>query len=78
MITQPVHPDFIQITFSNRAIDQALYKSAPNLRVGGELKFNTLMVRLGGAYYGNPYKDVHEKTEGRYQAAGLSRQRYVY
>ena len=25
--------------------------------LGGELKFNTLMVRLGGAYYGNPYKD---------------------
>jgi hypothetical protein len=25
--------------------------------MGGELKFNTLMVRLGGAYYGNPYKN---------------------
>ena len=23
----------------------------------GELKFNTIMVRLGGAYYGNPYKE---------------------
>lgn len=34
-----------------------IYKSAVNVRLGGELKFNTLMVRLGGAYYGNPYKN---------------------
>jgi hypothetical protein len=34
-----------------------VYKSAVNARVGGELKFNTFMVRLGGAYYGNPYKN---------------------
>ncbi|MEO8962797.1 MAG: aromatic hydrocarbon degradation protein [Ginsengibacter sp.] len=34
-----------------------LYTSAINVRLGGELKFNTFMVRLGGAYYGNPYKD---------------------
>jgi hypothetical protein len=40
----------------NAAIDQQ-YKSAFNFRLGGELKFNTVMVRLGGAYYGNPYKD---------------------
>lgn len=33
-----------------------LYKSGINARLGGELKFNTFMVRLGGAYYGNPYK----------------------
>jgi hypothetical protein len=35
-----------------------LYKSAINVRLGGELKFNTMMFRLGGAYYGNPYKDA--------------------
>lgn len=34
-----------------------LYKDAVNVRLGGEMKFNTLMVRLGGAYYGNPYKN---------------------
>ena len=34
------------------------YKSAFNYRLGGELKFNTVMVRLGGAYYSNPYKDA--------------------
>jgi hypothetical protein len=31
------------------------YKGAFNFRLGGEIKFNTIMVRLGGAYYGNPY-----------------------
>lgn len=45
----------------NENIDQ-LYRDAINVRVGGELKFNTLMVRLGGAYYGNPYKIDEEKN----------------
>ncbi len=31
------------------------YKGAFNFRVGGELKFNVIMGRLGFAYYGNPY-----------------------
>ncbi len=34
------------------------YKGAFNFRVGGEVKFNTIAVRLGGAYYGNPYRDA--------------------
>lgn len=41
----------------NNAIDNA-YKGAVNARLGAELKFNPVMVRLGGAYYGNPYKDI--------------------
>ena len=32
------------------------YKGAFNYRLGGELKLNTVMFRLGGAYYSNPYK----------------------
>jgi len=40
----------------NKTIDN-LYKSTINARLGGELKFNTFMVRLGGAYYGNPYQN---------------------
>lgn len=36
---------------------KATYKSAFNFRVGGELKFNTYMTRLGFAFYGNPYED---------------------
>ena len=34
-----------------------LYKSVVNVRLGGEVKFNTIMARLGGAYYGNPYQN---------------------
>lgn len=39
----------------NQTIDD-LYKGAVNVRLGGEMKFNTWMARLGGAYYGNPYQ----------------------
>lgn len=45
-----------------------IYNSAFNARLGGELKLNTFMVRLGGAYYANPYKtessDVVKVTGG--------------
>lgn len=41
----------------NNAIDNA-YKGAVNARLGAELKFNTIAVRFGGAYYGNPYKNI--------------------
>lgn len=40
----------------NRVV-KADYKGAFNFKVGGELKFNTLMTRLGFNYFGNPYKD---------------------
>ena len=53
----------------NTAIDNA-YKGAINLRLGGELKFNTLMVRLGGAYYGNPYKNINGEKGSRTQITG--------
>ncbi|MFZ1529861.1 MAG: hypothetical protein WAT19_13980 [Ferruginibacter sp.] len=38
----------------NEVIKQQ-YKGTFNVRVGGEIKFNTIMGRLGFAYYGNPY-----------------------
>ncbi|MBS1749940.1 MAG: outer membrane protein transport protein [Bacteroidetes bacterium] len=38
----------------NSTIDK-VFKSALNLRIGGELKFETLMLRAGFGYYGNPY-----------------------
>jgi hypothetical protein len=53
----------------NKAIDKA-YKGAFNFRVGGELKFTTLMVRLGAAYYGNPYKDLAGENGHRLQLTG--------
>jgi hypothetical protein len=34
-----------------------IYRGALNYRVGGELKFNTIMTRLGFSYYGNPYAE---------------------
>jgi hypothetical protein len=42
---------------SLNTVIQNQYKGSFNFRTGGELKFNTIMGRLGFAYYGNPYKD---------------------
>ncbi|HZH94780.1 MAG TPA: aromatic hydrocarbon degradation protein [Flavisolibacter sp.] len=53
----------------NKAIDNA-YKGAFNFRAGGELKFTTLMVRLGAAYYGNPYKDIAGEKGSRLNLSG--------
>ena len=46
----------------NEAID-AVYKGTFNFRVGGELKFETIMARAGFAYYTSPYK--HDELKGR-------------
>lgn len=48
-----------------------LYKGAFNFRVGGELKFNTIMTRLGFAYYGNPYEDKELKAHRMNVSGGL-------
>ncbi|MBK6935902.1 MAG: hypothetical protein IPH18_02705 [Chitinophagaceae bacterium] len=53
----------------NEAID-AFYKGAFNFRLGGELKFNTIMARLGFAYYGNPYKDNSALKASRMNLSG--------
>jgi len=34
-----------------------LYRSTINFRFGGEIKYHTVMGRLGFAYYGSPYED---------------------
>ena len=47
------------------------YKGSFNFRVGGELKFNTIMGRLGFAYYGNPYKDAAYKANRMLLSGGL-------
>jgi hypothetical protein len=54
----------------NGDIDDA-YKGAFNFRVGGELKFHTIMTRLGFAYYGNPYSDKELKARRMYLSGGL-------
>jgi hypothetical protein len=50
---------------------KAYYKGALNFRVGGELKFTTLMTRLGFAYYGDPYKDKELKGHKMFLSGGL-------
>jgi len=48
-----------------------IYKPAFNFKIGGELKFTTIMARLGAAYYGNPYKDLgHGEKGSRFQLSG--------
>ena len=47
------------------------YKGCFNFRAGGELKFNTIMGRLGFAYYGNPYKDAAFKANRMLLSGGL-------
>lgn len=47
------------------------YKGAFNARVGGELKFNVIMARLGFAYYGNPYKEAALKANKMLLSGGL-------
>jgi hypothetical protein len=54
----------------NQAI-KAYYKNALNLRLGGELKFNTIMARLGFSYYSDPYKDSELKAKKMYLSGGL-------
>lgn len=50
---------------------KADYKGNFNFRVGGELKFNVIMARLGFAYYGNPYKDAAYKASRLLLSGGL-------
>jgi hypothetical protein len=58
-------------SYLNSDINDA-YKGAVNARLGAELKFNTFMVRLGGAYYGNPYNNVNgEKGDVKQLSTGL-------
>ncbi len=53
----------------NSAIGSA-YRGAVNARVGAELKFNPIMVRFGGAYYGNPYNNIAGESGSITQATG--------
>jgi len=36
---------------------KSVYKGNINARIGGELKLNVFMIRLGGAFFGSPYAD---------------------
>jgi long-subunit fatty acid transport protein len=47
------------------------YKPNFNFRIGGELKFNVWMVRLGGGFYGSPYADANLKANKIVASGGL-------
>jgi hypothetical protein len=47
------------------------YKGNFNFRLGGELKFHTIMFRLGGAFYGSPYKDTELKANRILATGGI-------
>ena len=53
----------------NYAIDN-VYKGAFNFKVGGEVKFTTIMFRAGAAYYGNPYKDIQGEKGHKLNLSG--------
>lgn len=53
----------------NQAIDRA-YKGSFNFKAGGELKFTTIMARLGFAYFGNPYQNLAGEKGSRFQLSG--------
>ena len=48
-----------------------VYKNAFNFRVGGELKFKTIMTRLGFAMFGNPYEESALKGKKMNLSGGL-------
>ena len=48
-----------------------IYKGNVNLKLGGEIKFNTIMGRLGFGYYGSPYKDAPSKANKMTASTGL-------
>jgi len=54
------------------------YKSTINFRIGGELKFNVIMTRLGFAYYSNPYKDVAFKANNMRLSGGIGYRNHGY
>jgi hypothetical protein len=47
------------------------YKPNFNIRLGGELKFDPWMFRLGAAYYGSPYSDAQLKANRVILSGGL-------
>ncbi len=52
---QDITSEDVQYYNDLKSIIKDSYKSAINYRLGGELKLHTVMFRLGGAYYSNPY-----------------------
>ena len=56
---------------SLNAVIRDQYKANFNFRLGGELKFNTVLFRAGFAYYGNPYQDPALKASKTLWSGGI-------
>ncbi|HNP24808.1 MAG TPA: hypothetical protein PKM63_14780 [Panacibacter sp.] len=54
------------------------YKGNFNFKLGGELKFDPIAVRLGGAYYGSPYADKSLKASRFLLTGGLGYRKHGY
>ena len=54
-----------------KAVTKSMYKGSFNYKLGGELKFNTIMFRLGGAYYSSPYQEKLFKSSIMQASGGL-------
>lgn len=50
---------------------KSYYKGALNIKVGGELKFNTFMIRGGYAHYGSPYEESALKASRSVISGGV-------
>ena len=66
----PTNDEITYFKSLNQVI-RSQYKGNFNFRLGGELKFNTIMTRLGLAYYGNPYRDEALKASRTLISGGL-------
>jgi len=54
------------------------YKGAINVRLGTELKFDPIAVRIGGAYYGSPYSDNALEAHRIMAAGGLGYRKHGF
>jgi hypothetical protein len=60
------------------AVNQAIkgtYKGTLSARLGGEMKFDTWMIRAGGSYYTNPYSGGGIKADRLFLSTGLGYRR---
>mgnify|MGYP000001614254 CR=1 FL=1 len=67
---EPTDDEKLYYKSLNRVVKKE-YKGNFNFRVGGELKFNIIMARLGFAYYTNPYKESGLKANRMLLSGGL-------
>ena len=50
---------------------KTMYKGASNIRLGGELRLDIVMFRLGFGYYGSPYQNANLGSERLNYSAGV-------